>query len=261
MRRKQKVAPPPPSQGSTASSADQAAAKYVAARQEAQRRQAAKLLSSHEGEDAIFQSFRKAVTRIQPPPGPATKPMGIEDIREMARAMGMSPDAFGKGPMAKPVNADRDWAMLFRNVTDGVYRAAQRVNDGLTEAETHKDLYPNVSAPLRYVDATGEHEAPVHRLSLPEDTLRRSDDAVGRRIDAAVAKVILRQANTLLGEGYMDAEEAVAAAALEHALYPVIYFAPKLREISDKAGRIAYVLVYAIAWMYEPGLDDEDDDD
>lgn len=269
-KRRLRAAPDP--QGTTASKlADQKAKAFIQQQKliEQLNKEAAALMPSP-GEAALFQQFGQRIQpggilqHLQPKPGPVSPPprlTGGPDFEEfVTKVMQMQ-----AAPPAKPVNTKRNWGELFRNVTDGVYRAAQRANDGMTFAGTRHDLHPDESE-YPYSDATGEHTAPIHRLSISEDELRRSDEAVGRILDAAVTKTLVQDVCRLMKDSpfadeAMNLEEHLTVIAGEHALYPAIHLSKKLREVPDKAGRIAYVLGYAVAWMYEPGLDEDDDDE
>lgn len=167
-----------------------------------------------------------------------------------------------------PVNVKRNWGELLRNVPDGIYRLAQQATDGMTYAGDRSVLKWN-DEDYEYEDGAGQQSADVHRFNMPEHVLRSKPDAIGRYIDERVGDRVTREAMDMIGPapkglGALDPNPVVAMLKHlmeEHAIYPAIHLSKRLGKSVSKSGEVAYTMGFAVAWVYVPELDEDDDED
>jgi hypothetical protein len=261
--------------------------KFVQQREEleARRRMAAKD-AQHSREDSFFQQFGQAVrgNRINPAPLNVTQET-LKELADRLKYVNNRPQPVVLQPRevtwhtsyghrtasVQSINVKRNWGRLLREHPRGIYEFAQEATGRLTFAGSRTDLKaaPGIVHPgYEFSDATGTHRADVMHLSLPDALMTGSDRRLGAKLDEHIGRIVTQQAIKLAGKARPTSQhssEPVAALLQtvldEHALYPAIHISAKPHRSVAKNGEVAYVFAVAVAWMYAPGLDEEDDDD
>lgn len=223
------------------------------------------------GEQGIMAGFGQggsqhyaALGRATPPPR-MTDPSHPDFQKYLEQMMRIDPARLDPEDLRPPVRDKRDWAELLRIVPEGIYWLAHRGTYNLSDAYLHPHLSA-VDGELIVEDATGTDEVEVHHVTLSAAALRGDDAELGAQIDEAVGLVVTREAMKLIGPApsnitKYDDNPVIAMLRLlcqDHALYPVIFLAKELGTAANGEDRI---LAFAIHWVYEPALDEDDDEE
>lgn len=248
---KRKKSPPDGKLTTSASSVDQRAYQAILERN---RRQRAELNKAQRQEQA------KANMRVSPSVQQAgimqhfAKPPsqgGRLSIEEFERFVELA-----SPPKPKPpIKADRDWPQLLHDA-EGIVSEARDATGGLSYVHTMRLDADTVE----FADLTGIQSAPVHSATFTDDDLRNPDASVGVKLDKAVRAVVRSDANRMLDGSinrFAGDGELLDAVADMMGLYPAFYMDDQIGHDEENDW---YVVRFAVAWIYEEGLDGDDDD-
>lgn len=191
-------------------------------------------------------------------PAPTLTP---EILQEQIRKMG---GPYTITPISTAVTR-RDWPRMIRSFRGGVMTAADAASGGLSECwSMYQDPTTQI---LRYSDPTGQHEAPVEGVLLASRELEKSDGDLAEIIDESIRYDLVAQAAEMVGDINLGPGSKMSVAGLlrrvakMHGLYPVFHISHEIDPLpsSDQYPSDQYRLRYAIAWVYDNELEDDDD--